>query len=253
MRIQIVLLLVLSLICCDKIEDASNISCTQNCSTINYKFVSTSNQPLNNIHVKVEYLKSRGSLGGYQRRILVDEKSNSIGEVFKRFFIKNEELGSTSGWFNISIDDSNLNNNKYITSSNGVSGFGTVLGSTIYSIVNRDTIISNEYYFPKKAFIKVHLNNFSAQHPNDYFEVQSMYPFGKRTNELSNLNSYYSTGFSGWGVWKSTEINKTFLVYVAESENNIIRIRRRKNNIDYFEDVQIYVPANNNIQLSFDF
>ena len=67
------------------------------------------------------------------------------------------------------------------------------------------------------------------------------------------LNSEYSTGFSGYGNWRAINNNNLLNVFVAEGENNVIRIFRRKNGVNTSEDIPIFIPQNNTIELTYDF
>jgi hypothetical protein len=191
-------------------------------------------------------------LGSYTRK-LVDTKSDQNGNFNRNFFIKDNEIGNTVGSFYIDIDDSNIDVNKYIRTNNLIGNTTTEIGFAIISITNRDTIIDKTFYIPKKAYIKVNLNNFAPLQTNDYFEVQTLYPFGPKIGVNTLLNSEYSTGFSGYGNWRATSNNNLLNVFVAEGENNIIRIYRRKNGVNTSEDIPIFIPQNNTIELTYDF
>lgn len=127
------------------------------------------------------------------------------------------------------------------------------LGFPIYSISRRDTVINNTFYIPTKAFIKVHLNNFIPQQTGDYFEVQTLYPFGRNIGGNTFLESPYSTGFSGYGGFRATQVNNLLSVFVAEGERNIVRIFKRKNGENSSEDYPVVVPKNNTIELTYSY
>ena len=129
----------------------------------------------------------------------------------------------------------------------------TPLSFSIYSIGRRDTVINNTFYIPTKAFIKVHLNNFTPQQVDDYFEVQTLYPYGLAIGDNPFLDSPYSTGFSGYGAFRATKLDNLLTVFVAEGEKNIIRIVKRKNGENSLEDYPVVVPKNNTIELSYNF
>ena len=69
---------------------------------------------------------------------------------------------------------------KYIRTNNLIGNTTTPIGFAIFPITNRDTIIDNTFYIPKKAYIKVNLNNFVPLQDDDFFEVQTLYPFGTK-------------------------------------------------------------------------
>ena len=83
--------------------------------------------------------------------------------------------------------------------------------------------------------------------------MQTLYPFGEKIGSNTFLNSEYATGFSGYGNWRATSNNSLLHVFVAEGENNVIRIFRRKNGVNTSEDIPIYIPANNTIELTYNF
>jgi hypothetical protein len=153
----------------------------------------------------------------------------------------------------VDIDDSNLDVNRFITTDNQIGTTTTDLGFPIFSINQRDTIIERTYYFPRKTFITVNLNNFISIDETDNFEVQTLYPFGLRIVNNSFLNTEFSTGSSGFGTFRADGQNTSLQVFVAANEQNVIRIFRRKNGISTSEDFPMFIPLDNDIELSFDF
>lgn len=245
--------LILFLISCTKIKDDTNDDCKSNCTRIAGRFVTLNNKPVSNIIVKLQYKIPGGELGGGSIRKIVNIKSDQNGNFYKNFYIKDSELGDSSrGYFQIEIDDSRIDVNKYIRTNN-LFNSTSILGFTIYSITNRDTLINRNFYIPTKTYIKVNLNNFIPQKPDDNFEVQTLYPFGAEVAGNTFLNSPYSTGFSGYGIFKASKLNNRLNVFVAEGEKNIIRIFKRKNGMNSSEDYPITVPPNNTIELTYDF
>lgn len=253
MKYFLIFFTILQLFCsCVKEEDDSDNECSSDCTTLKGKFVTLNNVPLPNIKVTMKYTHS--DIFFYYSRKLVDTKSDQNGNFNKRFFIRDKELGNMApGFFEIDIDDSSLDVRKYIRTNNLLNGFSMVVGSAIYQINNRDTIFDQTYYFPKKAFIKVNLNNFVRQQSTDSFEVQTLFPFGAKVGVNTLLNSEYSTGFSGWGNWVATNVDNQLIVFVAEGENNIIRITKRKNGVGMSQDYEVFVPPNNTIELTYNF
>lgn len=239
---------------CEKTEDDTNENCTSSCTTLKGKFVSLNNVPVPNVKVTMKYRISGGGFGGGSTRKLVNTQSDQNGDFNKNFFIKDTELGNTApGYFQVEIDDSALDVNQYIRTNNLTGGGYSDIGFAIYSISTRDTIIDTTFYIPKKAFIKVNLNNFVPVQADDYFEVQTLYPFGAKIGFNSFLNSEYGTGFSGYGNWRATSLNTLVNVFVAEGENNMVRIVKRKNGVNTLQDVPIIVPANNTIELTYNY
>jgi len=249
-----ILALLFFFVSCSKTEDDTNNECTSNCTTLKGKFVSLNNAPISNIKVSLKYRISGGGLGGGLTRKIVNTETDQSGNFYKNFFIKDSELGnSANGYFQVEIDDSNIDVNKYIRTNNLIGTTTTDIGFAIYRINSRDTIIDQDFYIPKKAFIKVNLNNYVPLQADDYFEVQTLYPFGPKIGTNTFLNSEYSTGFSGYGNWRATNNNNLLNIFVAEGENNVIRIFRRKNGINTSEDIPIFIPPNNTIELTYNF
>lgn len=249
LKIFALLLIVTS---CSKTEDDTNNECTSNCTVFKGKFVTLNNEPVSKIKVSMKYVQSNEL--AYLARKIVNTESDQNGIFNKNFFIKDNELGNfANGYFEVEIDDSNIDINKYIKTNNLISGNSTDIGFAIYSIINRDTVIDKTFYIPKKAYIKVNLNNFVAQQAGDLFEVQTLYPFGEKIGVNTFLNSEYSTGFSGYGNWTAKNLNNSLNVFVAEGEKNIIRINRIKNGIGSSQDFEVNVPQNNTIELTYDF
>ena len=249
-----VFVLLLIFTSCEKVEDDTGNFCTSNCTTLRGKFVTLNDQPVPNIRVALKYRISGGELGGGYTRKIVNTKSDKNGNFNNFFFIKDSELGRyTGGYFEVDIDDSNLDNNKYIRTNNLIGNTTSDIGFAIYSIINRDTIIDETYYIPKKAYIKVNLNNYAAQKEGDRFEVRTYYPFGPKVGQNTFLNSEYATGFSGYDNWTAKTLNNSFKVFVAEGEKNIIHIIKLKNGVLLNQDIEVFVPANNTIELTYDY
>lgn len=239
----------LVLVSCEKNEDDTKDICTANCTTLRGKFVTANNVPLANITVELKYEIGGGGFGGGSTRKIVRTKSNQNGEYNRDFYVKDNELGNlASGYFTINIDDSKLSSNNYIKLGNNHS-----LGYAIYSIGRRDTIIDESFYIPKKAFIKVNLNNYIPQKEGDRFEVQTLFPFGPKVGMNTFLNSEYATGFSGYDKFKAVNLNNKLNVLVAESEKNIVRVISVKNGIASSIDYEINVPPNNTIELTYNY
>ena len=156
------------------------------------------------------------------------------------------------GYFKLNIDDSKIDINKYIRTNNLIGNTSSVI-STTFQISKRDTIIENNLYIPQKTFIKVNLKNFVSQQEGDFFEVQTLYPFGGNVGYNAFLDSPYDTGFSGYGNWQAKNANTTHTIFVAADEKNVVRIFKRKNGINTSKDSLFFIPRNNNIQLNYNY
>jgi hypothetical protein len=250
----ILILLIMSLYGCSIIDDDTNNICPSDCTTLQGRFITQNNVGLKGVKVLLKYRTSGGALGGGSTRLIVDTQTDENGNFYKEFYINNNELGATAnGYFKIEYDDTNLDVNKYILSDNQIGNTTQPLGQAIYSINTRDTIIGNTYYLPKKSNIAVNLNNFVAIQDGDYFEVRTRYPFGAYIGNNDLLDTEYSTGFSGWGTFQASELNSQLNPFVAENEQNIIRIARRKNGVNTVEDFTVFVPSDNSIELTYEY
>ena len=125
---------------CSKTEDDTNNVCTSNCTVLKGKFVTLNNEPVPNIKVSLKYVRSN-ELAYFARKI-VNTQSDQNGNFNKNFFIKDNELGITDGIFQVDIDDSNIDVNKYIRTNN-----------LIEKIANPISIV----VFPIKLFVLIYL------------------------------------------------------------------------------------------------
>lgn len=232
-------------------DDDSKDNCTGNCTTLTGKIVSLNNEPVANVRVTLEY--RIGGYGGSSTRKIVSVNTDSNGNYYKDFFVKDEELGNNApGYFLLNFDDSKLDNNKYIRTNNNIGNTTAVIGGS-FQISKRDTVIVNNLYFPKKMYIKVNLKNFASQASGDYFEVQSLYPLGFNVGYNDFLESPYATGFSGYENFRATSANTTHNVFVAAGEKNVVRIFRRKNGVNTSKDSLMFIPQGANIELNYSY
>jgi hypothetical protein len=249
---KIFIILILTFYSCSETDDEQILrnNCTLNCTKLKDKFVTTNNIGIKGVKGQLQYRFSEGRLSGESfTRSIKNSQTDENGNFEVEFYIQDDELGNINGHFTTYYESINLDSTEYIFSKNN---FAFAM-QTKYSISNRDTIIGNKYYIPKKAYIKVNLNNFSPIKDGDYFEVITLYPFGPNIGTNNFLDSEYSTGSSGWGTFKASGVNSQLNPYVAENEKNIIRIARRKNGVNSIEDFPIFVPANNKIELNYEY
>ena len=254
MKPIIVLMIILSVFSCSKTEDDTDNVCTSDCTTVQGRFVTLNNVGVEGVKVSLKYKIPSGPLGGGAIRYIVDTETDENGYFNEAFYVKDSELGdAAAGYFIIDYDDTGLNVDEYILSDNLVGNTTQPLTDAIPRINNRDTIIGRNYYLPKKTRIKVNLNNFAPMQEGDTFEVRTLYPFGPHVGYNEFLESEYATGFSGWGTFVAGSQNTLVMPYVAENENNIIRVFRRKNGVNTSEDISIFVPSNNTIELNYEY
>lgn len=241
--------------CSKKTINDTDKPCTQNCTIVQGRFVTANNLPVPNVNIQGQYNVPGSSVfGGGSTRLLVSTKSDQNGNYNQSFFIKDTESGvNAKGTFIFTIDDSELDVNKYIRTNNLVGNSTTSLGFSVYRIHNRDTVIRKNFYIPTKTYIRVSLNNFTPVQTGDYFEVRTHYPYGEETNITTPFNTGYGTGSSGPGTFKAQSVNNTLQVFAAGDEQNIIQILRRKNGVNTIEEHPFYIPVNNTIDLTFSY
>ncbi|RZJ68648.1 MAG: hypothetical protein EOO50_00260 [Flavobacterium sp.] len=220
-------------------EDDSQDTCTADCTRLQGQVVTLGNQPLPNIKIKFDY-KQSGS--GYHVRTIANLKTSDDGLFGRDFHLQDDEVGNQSGLFRFEIDDSNLDPNTYINV--GVADQSEMI---INQIFTRDTVLNVPIYIPKKAFIKVHLNNFVPQVDGDAFYINTVYPAGPQV-----------PGAPGIGVTfrePNADVNQFYTdVVVSEGAENFVRVYRRKNGIVTIEDFPVTVPVGpNNIELTFEY
>lgn len=240
---------------CSRSKDDSWKRCKSNCTTLEGRFISMNEEGVKGVKVKFKHITSHGMYGGSTTREIVKVTSDENGNFHKKFYIRDTELGENpKAEFLLTIDDTELDVSHYILTDN-LLGSSTSYPSDfrIPAIHNRDTVIKNTYYIPKKAHITVHLRNFEPIQPGDFFEVKTYFPFGPNVGYNEFLDSEYDTGHSGWNAFLADGINTELHPFVAENDKNIIRIIRKKDGVILREDYPIFVPSNNTIEMAFDY
>ena len=237
------LLAILTIQSCDK--DDTDLVCSADCTVVQGQLVTAKGEPLANIPVAFNYYVGHG-IGASIRRIK-KTKTNENGNYNMQFFIKDEELGpNAEGFFELEIDFGNLDPEVYMS----VDPYYT---HAIFSIKKRDTIITKDFYNPKKAYITVNLNNFTPTSETDAFIVRSFYPTGLKIGQNSLLDTEYQIA-QGTEVEANSTNTVSGSVLVALSDLNRIGVNRRKNGVDLeTEYFTVYVPENNTIELNYTY
>lgn len=246
---KFILLLVLSTLLhsCSKTDDDTGNICIADCTTITGRFVTEGNTPLKGIEVILEYKVSNTLFGG-RKRIIGKTRTNDNGNYNMVFFLEDHEIGNSHGYFPLLINASNLNPQKLMRPNELYSG------AIMYSLPTRDTIIDKSFYIPTKEHITVTLTGFTPVNPDDFFEVRAYFPSGLKIGSNQMIGGEYETGSAGAGKYYATTPNETFNnVLVALNELNIIRVTRTKNGVRSTEDVEVFVPDNHNIHLTFEY
>lgn len=239
--------LILTLNGCFKSDDDTKDFCNSDCTLIEGSFVTKNNTPVSGINLSLAYDISAPPFSGSTRKIR-ETKSNQQGNYKMEFFIKDSEIGNNEGFFKLLVDLSNLDDNKYLIPDN------LPLLEAIYEINRRDTIIKKSFYIPTKAHITINLENFNPIQEGDIFKIQTLFPYGLKIGQNTLLDSQYRAGMTGFDDYIAIAENQSFSnVVVAENENNIIRIIKIKNGVAEPEDIQVFVPERNDINLTFEY
>lgn len=238
--------------CATETDDSSKV-CTTNCTALQLQFMTLNNAPVEGVKATLTYHYSY-YLGKSYTRTITTATSDENGRIQKDFYLKDDELGPLSeGSFTLAVDDSDIDVNQYIRSNNVIGSTTVPINFHFDSVRRRDTVIDATWYFPKKAYIKVNLQNFIPEQPNDYFEIRTTYPFGREINDDSSLYFPYSIGFSGYGNFAANGLNSQVEVFVASGHTNMIHIARRKNGVNTVEEIPIEVPENQDIELTYTY
>jgi hypothetical protein len=176
------------------------------------------------------------------------------------FNIKDDEVetyeAQYSSYFELGFDFSNLDPDKYFLSYYSVDNDSSFWFAVSPSL-KKDTTYSISCYIPAKDYITVHLNNFKPVQAGDHFEVQTLFPWGikseKEVNRNKFMNTEYGISSSGYDNFVTEGKNQIFRVPVARNDTNVVRIIKVKNGVATPEDHKIFVPKNNNIELTYEY
>ena len=67
------------------------------------------------------------------------------------------------------------------------------------------------------------------------------------------MNTEYGFSSSGFDNFVAKDENQRFMVPVARNDTNIVRIIKLKNGIATPKDYKLFIPENNNIELSYEY
>lgn len=245
--ILLVLILTTFLNCSKTDDDIENL-CNSNCTTLKGRIVSENNTPIKNIKLSLEYRISHAPFSA-STRIIKETETDENGFYSMEFYLEDSEIGEIGqGYFALLINASNLSTEEYIRKDE------IYIAETIYSLPIRDTVIEKSFYIPTKEFITVTLNNFIPLNSNDKFEVQILYSSGLNIGQNDLIGSQYASQLSDFGNYISINQFETFNnVIVARNEKNLITIIKVKNGIATTENLLIFVPENNNINLTYEY
>lgn len=233
---------------CSKTDDDTREICNANCTVLEGRFVTHNNMPLKDIKLRLDYRISAAPFGS-STRIIREARTDENGFYKMEFFVEENEIGEDArGYFTLLVDASNLNPEDYIRQNE------IYVGDAIYSLATRDTIIDKSFYIPTKDFITVTLTGFSPIDEDDFFEVRTLFPSGLNIGQNDFLGGEYQTGSTGYGHYTATSQSQTFNnVVVAKNELNVIRLARRKDATTNHEDIEIFIPENNTLELNYEY
>ncbi|MGV8138613.1 MAG: hypothetical protein AB2L20_25705 [Mangrovibacterium sp.] len=242
---------------CVKEDDDSDAPLTAGYTTISGQVLTSGNKPLKGVALQVTYIETH-YLASYHSWLKKGATTEANGNYSMSFNIKDDEVesysGQSSSYFELQIDFSNLDPDKYFLS---YYSYTSSLYQTRPSL-KQDTTYHVSFYMPAKDYITVHLSNFKPVQEGDRFEVQTFFPWGWELQPDENdggnfLNSEYGISSSGYDNFVAKNENQTFRVPVARSDTNIVRIIKIKGGVASPEDHKIFVPNDNNIELTFDY
>jgi len=250
MKKVISLLIILTFYGCFRTEDDTGNVCSSNCTVLQGRIITMNNEEISGVNLKFEYFRG-ASLSSYTR-VISDLNSDENGNFYDEFFLEDEEIDeSLPGNLTLKIDENDLINNGYIIGPDSVN----IYLERWFDINTRDTIIEQNYYFPKKTHVVVNLNSFVPILENDRFEIGAIFPYGFENPEPDSYNDILETIYvpTNGKLYKATEINNSLNVIVAENEKNIIRIYKTKNGIVTYEEILIDVNSSNPDEITLEY
>lgn len=229
---------------CEKVEDDSGLICTEECSSISGKVYTHSEIPVKNVLLNFRFHKSGGQ-HLVLSRVISKQRTDKLGQFNMSFYVEDEEIGETSGSFELYADRNSIPNGLFYPSVFGLS-------NSNFDIQSRDYSAQRNLYLPTFKKIKIELKNFNPIAPDDYFSVMSMVPCGFDTAtinpETGNRHPYSMYGLNKYVLnnYQNNSTSKLFEVHFALNELNFIVIRRMKNNAYTEEIIPIQVTINSN-------
>lgn len=256
-KLRFLLLLLIVLSGCVKEDDISDAPLTPGYTTISGQVITSGNKPLKGVSLQMKYIESQ-YLASFRSWLKKEAETDGKGTYSMSFNIKDNEVesyeGGFSSYFQLFFDFSKLDPDKYFLSYYCVDGNYSF---DFRPSLKQDTSYRISCYIPAKDYITVKLNNFNPVLEGDCFEVETFFPWGiesgnvDKSNQL--LNTEYGISSSGYGNFVAISENQTFRVPVARNDTNIVRIIKMKNGVATPEDHKLFIPENNNIELSYEY
>ena len=127
---------------CSLFDNDTKKICTSDCTTIQGRFLTSNEEGLSGVKISLRYIYHSGILNQKHIRDILETYTDKGGNYCEQFYINDSELGdSVDGYFDIQIDDSKLDNDKYILTDNSLNDGTMDNRMSINFINNRDTII----------------------------------------------------------------------------------------------------------------
>lgn len=251
----LILSILFAFMSCEKEEDETDIVCTSGCTTISGYIVTTDNVPLIGVKIQLKYIEQ--ALGYYHSLLKREATTDANGFYSMSFNVKDDEVekfeGYLSSYFELQADFNSLDPDNYFLPEQVSETNVSYSLNSIISLKN-NTKYTESLYIPTKDYITVTLKNFQPAKAGDHFEVQTFFPWGAKSDKKKMLNTEYGINFSGYDLFVAQSENQTFRnVPVALNDTNIVRIVKVKNGVAIPEEHKLFVPKDNNIELSFEY
>ena len=256
-RLLFLLFLLMTFAGCVKEDDDSDAPLTAGYTTINGQVITSGNKPLKDVALQVMYIETQ-YLASYHSWLKRETTTDKNGYYSMSFNIKDDEAESYDGqlnsYFQLLFDFDNLDPDNYFLSYYSVDNDYSFYVSPS---LKQDTTYTISCYIPAKDYITVNLKNFKPVQEGDRFEVETYFPWGIKSEKEDNSNKFMNTQYgissSGYDHFVAEHENQVYRVPVARSDTNIVRIIKEKNGITTSEDFKLFVPENNNIELTYEY
>ncbi len=250
MKKLVILLIAFTFTNCYESIDDSDANCSTDCSILQGKVITENNQGISDVDFTFEF-KRWSTLGSYERTISKVSTDNN-GNFYDEFYLKDHEIDpEKKGYFLLTADLSSLAGNTDLLLPLA-QDFEL---SDSFKIVDRNNPIEQIFYIPKKTTVKVNLNNFVVAQEGDSFVVQSTFPFGFKDPNPVTMATTLDTDYELYSskFYRATATNNTFEVVLAQNQKNNLRIFRRKNGVNEYEDLVLDVKSTSPSEITIDY
>lgn len=228
------------------VKDDSVIPCGTECVELTGKIVSNEGFPLSGIEVRFEYKIPNPPTS--KTRIIAKGKTDGDGLYKIKGLINDDELGDTTdGYFRRVIEFGSLNDSEFLGTGEKIDAF--------YEIYQKDTIIQESFFIPRKTSVVVRLLDFAPVHQFDNINVQ-ISPIAEENYNIEPALSN-KTIYTGGGYAYLTEdfavSDTTFIVHAGADLYNRIRVFRKINNEATIENFIEFIPESNELEFSYTY